>query len=150
MTTLSGFRWRDGHHDAADVTEAYAIESFPAQTDMRGAVRWIRPQSESEIVQPAARPISLGGDSRAYGGYVLSWVLPLVTPDMMSWLWTNKMSSSYSNNATIRTWHRINDEWLVLQCIAHWPTLDEINGLERGLGGFVDFPITFILGENAP
>lgn len=149
MSALSGYRITTGTKTVAQMTDTYAIESLPAQDDARGGAKWHRPNTLADVVQPAAIEQALDGSQADYGGVVVLWELPWLSPKMIDYLYENIFSSGRSATVTIRTWDRLTAEWRVLNCTALWPTPDTINGLRNIGGGFAAFPIRFINGEDA-
>ena len=143
FTNLSGYRWKTGTATVADMTDTYAVESFPDQGDQRG-VPWMRPQSRGDVVTPHALVQAIDGTQKGYGGMVVTWEFPWLSRGMMEYLWETLLSSDYSASATIRTFDRQRDEWVVYNCTALWPTNEQIEGLKNIGGGFENFPIRFI------
>ncbi len=145
---LRGYRWRAGTHTAADVGEDYAVERFATHLDMRGNVRWYSPNSGADVITPAAIEQALDGTQREYGLREFTWKFPFLTPQMQNWLWTQKMGSVPSAAATVRTFNRSTGAWEFYTCTALWPTPDTLRGLELKGGGWVEFPIRFILATK--
>ena len=145
---LSGYRWRQGTYTVSDVTESYAVENFPSQADMKGNVRWVRPQSHADILTPADVQQALDGSQQAYGLTEFEWQFPFLTPMMRDYLWTTKMSSGYSSAATVRLWNRATGAFEFYTATALWPLPDVVRGLDTAGGGWVNFPIRFILATQ--
>lgn len=143
FTNLSGYRWTTGTQTVATLTATYALEEITDQGDQRG-VPWMRPQSRADILKPQALVQAIDGTQKAYGGMAVVWELPWVSRGMMEYLWESLFGSDYSATATIRTFDRQRDEWVVYNCKALWPTNEMIEGLKNIGGGFENFPIRFI------
>jgi len=145
---LSGYRIGTGTLTVAVLDDSYAIELLTNQSDRKQA-RWTRPDSRSDIVQPAAIEQGLDGSLADYGGDVVVWTFPWLSPLMMDYLYENYFDSNRSALMTIRTYDRIRAEWRVLNCTAQWPAPDVIGGLVNIGRGLQDFPVRFILCQDA-
>ena len=145
---LSGYRIGTGTLTVAVLDATYAIELLTNQTDRKQAA-WVRPQSRADIVQPAAQEAALDGSLADYGGDVVLWEFAWLSPKMMDYLFETFFGSARSAAMTIRTWDRIRAEWRVLNCTAQWPAPDAVSSLINIGGGLADFPVRFILCQNA-
>lgn len=147
---LSGYRWRAGTYTVGDMTDTYAIESFPRQTDMYPGLDWMPPHTHSNIVQPADLVRAVSGVQSAYGGLEFTWTFSFLSADMINYLWATMLSGAYSAAATVR----IPDERMTgggpkfYTATASWPKRDTILGLDAVGGGLREFPIDFIIATE--
>lgn len=120
MTSIlaSDYWWGSGHIAYASFDNTYAVTAFPVQSD-QAHYRWFAPGAQVSVL-PASVPTSISGKRKAYGGYRFTWRLGPLSQGMVSWLRTNRFSSNYSNEATIRTWDRERG-FTIFHCTALWP-----------------------------
>ena len=149
MTYYTGYRWATGTLASAALTITYAIEDFPRQSDMKGAWKWTRPQTRADVILQARLSPGLDGSQAVYGGSELLWEFPFWTAGQMDYIFDTLFAGAYSAAQTIRTFDRQFNTWRVLNVTGLWPDNDTIRGLDNKGGGFVNFPIRFILGTAA-
>lgn len=149
MTYYSGYRWATGTLTSAGLTITYAIEDFARQSDMKSSWAWTRPQSRADILLPALQSEALDASVADYGGTELLWEFPFWTSMQVNYVFVNLFGSVKYADQTIRVWDRQFNTWRVLNVRGIWPSPETIKGLENRGGGFVNFPIRFILGTAA-
>lgn len=91
---LTGHRIRAGTQIVANVTTAYAITAFPAQTDMVNGEQWLAPVAQGTTIPKRARISRLAdGTARADGFYTWQWKFSYWTHDMLSYFLTTYLGS---------------------------------------------------------
>lgn len=143
------YRLRLGHHNAADLTTAYDVTSFPIQPD-QGNIPWLRPIDPSSVVkESASQVVAFNGTKGAQGQIQLSWYFAPMTPGMQQYLRNTFFAGDeWSADVTLMTWDR-SYGWRVLQAVAHWTDPTEV-AEPRHLRGYYRVRLDFVRGVPAP
>ena len=145
------YRWRSGFVNASQLTIAYALRSFPRQTDMGGLIDWLDPEGTNTYNRSVLTEMTLSGRSKFIGNANFSWTLARLTPQMADYLLYN---AAYLNGAsyldsTVSTWNGARDRWEIIWAIGTIGTVSESfqTGYNRG---FRSMTIPFRVEQDAP
>jgi len=116
----TGWRLRSGIWQPADVTDSYAVYSFPIQND-QSFIRWEINGDGSNPLAPA-RIVSTGDLMRSADGfYTFSWLMDYLTFGMLDYMLDTFLPGGVeSAEVTAMTYDDLNAAQFV-QCIIHRP-----------------------------
>lgn len=138
----SGYWLATGTLFEDEMTSAYAIEDFPRQSDMVPGIDWLRPNSESDVIERGVELVeSISSRVVAYGGPALTWHWQGLTAGMMAYLVNTVMGGNPSARVTIRTFDRARNEWRLLNAVAQIKAYREAG--EMDMGGFKRLEMDF-------
>lgn len=147
--STSSYRIRPGTWLESDMDAAYEVTQFPVQTDqLAHGLQWYAPTDTSGVWAEVIELIdSLDGGRGGFGGYNGDWILPVLTPGMITYIRSAIFAGAFSAPVTIVTWDRAGG-WRVLQCTALWnePSKSATPG---GIQGYFDLKISFVNGVTA-
>lgn len=146
---MNEYRIRLGTYGTYHLTDAYGVNSFPAQAD-QGSLRWFNPVDPSAAFSDAAELVTaLDGSRGGMGGYEFSWVFGALTKDMVKYLRDTFFGGTgYSADVTVRTYDRAYG-WRVVTCKALWNDPAKSADQPAGMNGYAQLRIDFVNGADA-
>lgn len=140
---LSGYRIAAGTLTISALTDTYAIEMLPIQSDQQVGNDWLRPSSEADVIEIAPEVVSsLAQDTKGYGLPIVRWKLYALTPGMAAYWVTTFAGGGFGAAVTIRTFDRHANVWRVYNCKTRLPRRSEAG--EWFAGGTNEFVTDFV------
>lgn len=138
----SGYWLATGTLFEDEMTAAYAIEDFPRQSDMIPGIDWVRPNSESDVVERGYDIIeSLSNQMVIFGRPTIKWHWQGLTTGMVTYLLDTILGGQPSARVTIRTYDRAFGVWRVYNAVAQVRMFKDAG--EIGMGGFSRLEMNF-------
>lgn len=138
----SGFWLTPGTLYEDEMTAAYAIEDFPRTADMVAGIDWIRPNSESDIIERGYDMVeSLSNRLFVLGRTNLKWHWQGLTPGMTAYLLETVLGGAPSARVSLRTFDRAFNRWGLYNAVAQVRMFKDAG--EAGMGGFTRLEMIF-------